>query len=285
MWQAALEPFGYGYMVNAILISTLVGATCAFLSAYLMLKGWSLMGDAMAHSIVPGVALSAFFGVPYAAGAFISGILAALGMAAVRTKTKLREDATIGLVFTTFFALGLLIISLKPTSVSVQSLVLGNILSISREESEQVALLSLVCIVLLTLKWKDLALMFFDPLFARSIGLRVDALNIFFLALLSATAVASLQVVGACLVIAMLVTPGSTAYLLTNRFGHLLWISIGIGAFTSMTGAYLSYFLDMPPGGLIVVLQTILFGIVFLFAPQHGYLHSVARPRAQHEVP
>jgi manganese/iron transport system permease protein len=285
MWQAALEPFGYGYMVNAILISTLVGATCAFLSAYLMLKGWSLMGDAMAHSIVPGVALSAFFGVPYAAGAFISGILAALGMAAVRTKTKLREDAAIGLVFTTFFALGLLIISLKPTSVSVQSLVLGNILSISREESEQVALLSLTCIVLLTLKWKDLALMFFDPLFARSIGLRVDALNIFFLALLSATAVASLQVVGACLVIAMLVTPGSTAYLLTNRFGHLLWISIGIGALTSMTGAYLSYFLDMPPGGLIVVLQTILFGIVFLFAPQHGYLHSVARPRAQHEVP
>jgi manganese/iron transport system permease protein len=274
MWQVAFEPFAYEYMRNAIIVSGLVGAMCAFLSAYLMLKGWSLMGDALAHAIVPGVALAAVFDFPFAAGAFISGILAALGMAMVRQKTKLREDAIIGLVFTSFFALGLLIISLRPSSVNLQSIVLGNILSISRAETLQIGVISVVCLTLLTLKWKDLVLIFFDSAYAQSIGLKVVGLNVFFFALLSAAAVASLQTVGACLVIAMVVTPGSTAYLLTDRFGPLILIAVALGVATSMAGAYASYFLDVSPGGLIVALQTALFLLAFLFAPKHGFINA-----------
>jgi manganese/iron transport system permease protein len=156
---------------------------------------------------------------------------------------------------------------------------MGNILSISEEESRQITYLAAACIGLLALKWRDLALIFFDATYARSIGLPVTALNVFFFSLLSAAAVASLQVVGACLVIAMVVTPGSTAYLLTDRFGPLILISVAIGSLTSALGAYASYFLDVSPGGLIVVLQTILFLIAFFFAPKHGFFRSPKKTR------
>ncbi|WP_332697250.1 metal ABC transporter permease, partial [Bosea sp. (in: a-proteobacteria)] len=225
MMELLLEPFGYQYMVKAIWVSALVGGVCAFLSCYLMLKGWSLMGDALAHAIVPGVALAYLLKVPYAAGAFFSGLLAALAMALVRVRTQLREDAVIGIVFTTFFAVGLLIVSINPTSVNVQSIVLGNILGISDEDVIQVAVIALVSLAILLARWKDLMLVFFDENHARSVGLNPLRLKILFFVLLSACTVAALQTVGACLVIAMVVTPGATAYLLTDRFGRLIAIA------------------------------------------------------------
>ncbi len=267
-----LVPFSYDYMFKAMWVSALVGSVCAFLSAYLMLKGWSLMGDALAHSVVPGVAVAYALKLPYALGAFFAGLLAALGMAFVRQQTRLREDAIIGLVFTTFFAAGLLLISLNPTSVNVQTIILGNILGISDEDAYQVVTIAVVSLAILTLKWKDLMVVFFDEDYARSIGLRPGLLKIVFFTLLSASTVAALQTVGACLVIAMVVTPGATAYLLCDRFHHLLITSVLIGAATSFFGAYLSYFIDGATGGVIVTLQTLLFIAAFYLAPKHGVL-------------
>jgi manganese/iron transport system permease protein len=272
-----LVPFAYDYMVKAMWVSALVGGTCAFLSAFLMLKGWSLMGDALGHSIVPGVAGAYLLKLPYAAGAFLAGLLAALGMAFVRSQTRLREDAVIGLVFTSFFAAGLLMVSINPTAVNVQSIVLGNILGISDEDANQVVIISAVTLGVLLLKWRDLMVVFFDEGHARSIGLHPGRLKVLFFTLLSAAVVAALQTVGACLVIAMVVTPGATAYLLTDRFPRLLVIAVVIGSLTSGVGAYLSYFLDGATGGVIVTLQTLIFLAAFYLAPKHGVLAARRR--------
>ncbi len=267
-----LTPFAYDYMWKAMWVSALVGGMCAFLSAFLMLKGWSLMGDALAHSIVPGVAGAYLLGLPYAAGAFIAGLIAALGMNFVRSQTKLREDAVIGIVFTSFFAAGLLLVSINPTAVNVQSIVLGNILGISDEDALQVVVISIVTLIVLLLKWKDLMAVFFDEAHARSVGLNPTWLKVLFFTLLSAAVVAALQTVGACLVIAMVVTPGATAYLLTDRFPRLVALAVAIGTVTSFLGAYVSYFLDGATGGMIVTLQTLVFLAAFIFAPKHGVL-------------
>lgn len=279
MIDLILEPFAYNYMVKAIWVSALVGAVCAFLSCYLILKGWSLMGDALAHSVVPGVALAYLAGLPYALGAFTSGIIAALGIAAVKRVTLLREDAVIGLVFTSFFAAGLLIVSINPIAVNVNTIIFGNILAISDEDVRQVIIIAGVALAILGLRWKDLMLAFFDEHHASSIGLSPWRLRILFFVLLSASIVAALQTVGAILVIAMVVTPGATAYLLTDRFGRMILIAMATGAGTSALGAYGSYFLDGATGGLIVVFQTVLFLLAFFLAPKHGRL--AARRAAQ----
>lgn len=272
-----MVPFGYDYMLKAMWVSALVGAVCAFLSAYLMLKGWSLMGDALAHSIVPGVAVAYIVGAPFAIGAFIAGILASLGMNFIKHQTRLREDAIIGLVFTTLFALGLLIASMWPTSVSIQTIMLGNILAIPDEDAIQVVIIAAVSLGIMIFIWKDLMVTFFDESHARSLGINTSLLKIVFFTLLSACTVAALQTVGACLVIAMVVTPGATAYLLTDRFGWLVVIAVTLGAVTSFVGAYLSYFIDGATGGVIVVLQTLLFLTAFYFAPKHGLLAARRR--------
>lgn len=269
-----LVPFAYDYMVKAMFISALVGGVCAFLSAYLMLKGWSLMGDALAHAIVPGVAGAYILGLPFAAGAFLAGLLASLGMYLVNQVSRLREDAIIGLVFTSFFAFGLLLVSIFPTSVNVQTIIMGNVLAIPDDEAIQVIIIALVSLGILALKWRDLMVVFFDENYAQTVGLHPTRLKILFFTLLSACTVAALQTVGAFLVVAMVITPGATAYLLTDRFHILLLLSVAIGASTSFVGAYLSYFLDGATGGTIVVLQTIVFLTAFIFAPKHGLLQS-----------
>ncbi|PWW03735.1 ABC-type Mn2+/Zn2+ transport system permease subunit [Hoeflea marina] len=273
-----LEPFGYGYMVNAMWVSALVGGVCAFLSCYLMLKGWSLIGDALSHSIVPGVAGAYMLGLPFSIGAFFAGGLAAAAMLFLNQRTKLKEDAIIGLIFSAFFGLGLFMVSISPTSVNIQTIVLGNILAITPGDTLQLAIIGFVSLAILIVKWKDLMVVFFDESHARSIGLNPTALKIMFFTLLAASTVAALQTVGAFLVICMVVTPGATAYLLTDRFPRLLVIAVAIGTVTSFTGAYASYFLDGATGGIIVCLQTLIFLAVFVFAPKHGML--AARRRA-----
>ena len=273
------EPFTYGYMVNAMWVSALVGGVCAFLSAYLMLKGWSLIGDALSHSIVPGVAGAYMLGLPFALGAFLSGGLAAGAMLFLNQRTKLREDAIIGLIFTSFFGLGLFMISLSPAAVNVQTIVLGNILAITPADTLQLVIIGGVSLAILLVKWKDLMVAFFDENHARSVGLNPDRLKVLFFTLLSASTVAALQTVGAFLVIAMVVTPGATAYLLTDRFPRLIVISVVIGTVTSFVGAYASYFLDGATGGIIVVAQTLIFLVAFVFAPKHGLLAARRRAR------
>ncbi|MDQ2635141.1 MAG: metal ABC transporter permease [Pseudomonadota bacterium] len=274
-----LEPFTYGYMINAMWVSALVGGVCAFLSAYLMLKGWSLIGDALSHSIVPGVAGAYMLGLPFAFGAFLSGGLAAGAMLFLNQRTKLREDAIIGLIFTSFFGLGLFMISLSPAAVNVQTIVLGNILAITPADTLQLVIIGGVSLAILLVKWKDLMVAFFDENHARSVGLNPDGLKVLFFTLLSASTVAALQTVGAFLVVAMVVTPGATAYLLTDRFPRLIIISVVIGTVTSFVGAYASYFLDGATGGIIVVAQTLIFLVAFVFAPKHGMLAARRRAR------
>ena len=273
MMTTLLEPFGYGYMVNAMWVSALVGAVCAFLSAFLMLKGWSLIGDALSHSIVPGVAGAYMLGLPFALGAFLAGGLAAGARHILNQRTRLREAALIGMIFTSFFGLGLFMVSLSPTSVNIQTIVLGNILAITPEDTLQLAVIGFVSLAVLLVKWKDLMVTFFDESHARSVGLNPPLLRLVFFTLLAASTVAALQTVGA-----FLVTPGATAYLLADRFPRLIALSVAIGAVTSFVGAYLSYFLDGATGGIIVVLQTIVFLAAFVFAPKHGFL--AARRRA-----
>lgn len=277
MIDALLVPFAYGYMVNAMWVSTLVGAICAFLSAYLMLKGWSLIGDALSHAIVPGVAGAYLLGLPFALGAFVAGGLAAGAMLFLNQRTGLKQDTIIGLIFTGFFGLGLFMVSLAPASVSLQTITLGNILAITPADTLQLAIIGFVTLAVLLAKWKDLMVVFFDENHARSIGLRPDLLRAVFFTLLAASCVAAMQTVGAFLVIAMVITPGATAYLLTDRFPRLLVISVSIGAGSSLIGAYASFFLDGATGGIIVSLQTLLFLVAFVWAPKHGLRASRAR--------
>ncbi|GHG86143.1 metal ABC transporter permease [Pseudodonghicola xiamenensis] len=273
-----LEPFSYGYMTNAMWVSALVGAVCAFLSAYLMLKGWSLIGDALSHSVVPGVAGAYLLGLPFALGAFLSGGLAAAAMLFLSDRSGLKADVIIGVIFTSFFGLGLFMASVNPMAVSIQTITMGNILAIAPEDTLQLAIIGVVSLAVLALKWKDLMVVFFDENHARSVGLRPGALKAVFFVLLSACVVAAMQTVGAFLVIAMVVTPGATAYLLCDRFPRLIATSVAIGTMTSFTGAYASYFLDGATGGIIVILQTLIFLIAFVWAPKHG--HLAARRKA-----
>ena len=280
MIETLLVPLQYEYMLKAILVSAVIGGVCAFLSCFITLKGWSLMGDALSHSVVPGVAVAYYAGWPFAAGAFVTGLLAAAGMGFVKTKTRLREDAVIGVVFTAFFALGLLLISLFPSQVDLRSIVFGNILGISNPDVIQVLIISAITLIVLGLKWRDLLLFCFDPSQARALGLNTTVLHFMLLTLLSATAVAALQTVGACLVVAMLVTPGATAYLLTDRFGKMIGLATTMGVTTSIVGAYVSYFFDGSTGGCIVTLQSLLFVIALVFGRKHGLLAARARQRA-----
>lgn len=272
MIDILLEPFGYSYMANAMWVSALVGGVCAFLSCYLMLKGWSLIGDALSHSVVPGVAGAFMLGLPFSVGAFIAGALAAGAMLFLSDRSGLKVDVIIGVIFTSFFGLGLFMVSVKPMAVSIQTIVMGNILAITPEDTLQLALIGCVSLVVLLAKWKDLMVVFFDENHARSIGLRPDRLKLVFFALLSASIVAAMITVGAFLVIAMVVTPGATAYLLCDRFPKLIVVSVAIGALTSFFGAYASYFLDGATGGVIVVFQTLVFLTAFVFAPKHGLI-------------
>ena len=259
------EPFAYEYMVKAMVLSSLVGGVCTFLSAYLMLKGWSLIGDALSHAVVPGVAIAYALGLPYAIGA-------SLAILWVKSLTNLKEDAVIGFIFTTFFALGLFIISVNPTSVNVQEIIFGNILGISDGDMMQVAIVMAVSLGFLLVFWKDLLLVFFDEIHAKSVGLSPKIYQLLFFSLLSACVVSALQTVGAILVIAMVITPGATAYQLTDKFRPLILMAGFLGVTTSGIGVYLSYYLDGATGGVIVSLQTVLFVLAFLFSPKFGII-------------
>jgi manganese/iron transport system permease protein len=284
MLETLLTPFHYDYMLRAIWVSALVGGVCGFLSSFITLKGWSLMGDALSHAVVPGVALAYLLKMPMALGAFIAGLLASGAMALIKAKSRIREDASIGIVFTSFFALGLLLISLNPAGVDRKSIILGNLLGIPDKELWQLVIISGITLLVIGLKWRDLMLFCFDPNQARTLGLRTGLLHLTLLSLLSATAVAALQTVGAVLVVAMLITPGATAYLLTDRFGIMLWISAGLGIATSVIGAYLSFFVNGATGGCIVTLQALVFLAVFFLAPKHGLLSTRRRARLSLET-
>ena len=259
-------------MVRALLISATVGGVCGLLSCYMTLKGWALMGDAVSHSVLPGVILAYAIGLPFSVGVFVFGVGSVAMIGFVKQKSRIKEDTVIGLVFTGFFALGLVLVSKTRSNIDLTHILFGNVLGISIADIQQTLLISGLVTAVLLLFRRDLLLFCFDPTHARSIGINTGVLHYLLLSVLSLAAVAGLQTVGIILVVAMLVTPGATAYLLTDRFDRMSWLAIGSSILSSLLGVYTSYWTDSSPAGCIVLVQTGLFVMAFLFAPKHGIL-------------
>ncbi|QFZ24211.1 hypothetical protein EKG83_13315 [Saccharothrix syringae] len=259
-------------MVRALAATVTAAAVCAVLSCWLVLVGWSLMGDAVSHAVLPGVVLAYVLGAPFAVGAAVFGFLAVALIGVVRDGGRVKEDAAIGIVFTTLFALGLALISVTPSQTDLNHVVFGNLLGVSRADLVQITALGAAVLVALLLKRRDFTLYAFDPVHAHAIGLDPRLLGAALLALLALTCVVALQVVGVVLVVAMLVIPGSTAHLLTDRFGRMLVIAPAVSVGAAVTGLYLSYHLDTASGAMVVLVQGVVFALAYLFAPRHGLL-------------
>ncbi len=267
-----IEPLQHPFMVRALLVSALVAAVCGLLSCFMTLKGWALMGDAVSHAVMPGVVIAYALNLPFALGAFVFGVGSVIVIGFIKQASRIKEDTVIGLVFTGFFALGLVLVSKVRSTIDLTHILFGNVLGISASDITQTLLISALVMALLLVFRRDLILFCFDPTHARSIGLHTGALHYLLLSLLSLAAVAGLQTVGIILVVAMLVTPGATAYLLTDRFDHMSWIAIASAVLSSLIGIYWSYWMDASTAGCIVLAQTALFVLSFLFAPRHGLL-------------
>jgi manganese/iron transport system permease protein len=280
-----LEPFAYEYMRQAMLVSALIGAVCGLLSCFVALKGWSLLGDALSHAVVPGVALAWILGLPFALGAFASGLLAAWVMGFIRRNSRIREDAAIGVVFTAFFGLGLVLLTLWPSNIRLRTIIFGNVLGIAPEDVVQMLIVATGVLLVLALRGRDMMLWAFDATHARAIGLDTRLLQTLLLGCVAAVAVAAMVAVGAVLVIAMLVAPGATAYLLSDRFGRMMGIATAIGAGSAFLGAWISYFLDGSTGGVIVSLQSLVFLVALVAAPRHGLLAARRARRTAMEEP
>ena len=277
MIEFLLEPFGYEFMVRALVVTVLAAVVCAVLSCWLVLVGWSLMGDAVAHSVLPGVVLAYLIGAPFALGAVAFGGLAVALIGTVRGP-RVREDAAIGIVFTTLFALGLVLVSVTPSQVDLAHVVFGNVLGISTADLAQVAGIGALVLAVALARRRDLTLYAFDPVHAHAVGLRPRRLGALLLGLLALTTVVALQVVGVVLVVAMLVIPGATARLLTDRFTVMLALAPAVAALAAVVGIELAFHADWAPGATVVLVQGAGFGLAFLAAPRHGVL---ARLRAR----
>ncbi len=273
-----LEPFTYEFMLRALAATTIAAVVCAVSSCWLVLIGWSLMGDAVAHAVLPGVVLAYLVGAPFAIGALVFGLLAVLLIGIVRDTSRVKEDAAIGIVFTSLFALGIVLVSVVPSQIDLGHIVFGNILGVGPADLVQIAVIGAVALALLIVKRRDLTLFAFDPAHAHSIGLSPRRLSALLLGLLALTAVVGLQIVGVVLVVALLIIPGATARLLTDRIQRMLVIAPLIAAASSLVGVAASYYLDVASGGAVVVVNAIVFFAVYLLHPTRGLAARIRRP-------
>ena len=267
-----IEPLQYGFLVKAIWVSAFVGLVCAVLSCYITLKGWSLMGDAVSHSVVPGVVVAYALNIPFAIGAFVFGFGSIVAIGYIKSQTRLKEDAVIGVVFTGFFAFGIVLVTKIPSNIDLFHILFGNVLGISGQDIIQTLIAGIITLVVILLRRKDLLLFCFDPNHAKAIGLNTQFIYYTMLSVLALTIVTALQTAGIILVIAMLVTPGAIAYLMTDRFDRMLAISVASSVFSCVAGTYFSYHLDVSTGGAIVVMLTLIFLLTMVFAPKYGIL-------------
>jgi manganese transport system permease protein len=272
IWDWFATPFQYPFMQTALGVSAFVGVVCAVLSCFLILKGWSLMGDALSHAVLPGVVFAYILGLPFAIGAFVSGLLCAVTIGWVKQNARVKEDAVIGLVFTAFFALGLIVLSRTPSDVHLTHILYGNVLGIEFDDVVQTLIAGTIALLVIAVLRRDLMLFCFDPNHARAIGLNAGFLYYTLLALLALTVVAALQAVGVILVIAMLITPGAIGYLLSDRFDRMMGLAVGASVLAAIFGVYLSFYLDASTAGCIVVVQAALFFAAMLFGPKRGLL-------------
>ncbi|MEP2776390.1 MAG: metal ABC transporter permease [Luteolibacter sp.] len=264
------EPFRYGFMQDAMLVGALVGAMCAVLSCFLVLKGWSLMGDAVSHAVLPGIVIAYIVGLPLAFGAFIAGLLCATGTGFVKRNSRIKEDTAMGVVFTGLFAFGIVLFSRTTSDLHLDHILVGNILGIEKAQVWQTLGLGVAVLFVTLLLRKDLLLICFDPAQARVLAMPDRFLNYLLLGLLALAIVVALQAVGIILVVAMLVTPGCVAHLWTDRFDWMLLISALSAVVATITGILISYHIDASTGGCIVLVQASLFFLSLLFAPKYG---------------
>ncbi|MCP2635607.1 metal ABC transporter permease [Microbacterium sp. HD4P20] len=279
-----LTPFGYEFMQRALAVAVVSGVVCGVLSCWLVLIGWSLMGDAVSHAVLPGVVIAYLIGTPFAVGALVFALLAVALIGGVRSTSRIKPDAAIGVVFTTLFALGLVLISVVPSQTDLGHILFGNLLGVSTPELAQIVVLGAITLAIVLLKRRDLVLYAFDPDHAGAIGLNPRRLGALLLVLLALTVVVALQAVGVVLVVALLIIPGATAYLLTDRFSTMLIISPAIAVVSAITGLYASYYLDTASGGMIVLAMGALFALAYLFSPSQGQLRRLL-PRRTRSAP
>lgn len=272
--SAWLEPFNYPFMVDAMVVGTAIATVCAVLSCYLVLKGWSLMGDAISHAVLPGIVIAYVVGIPLAIGAFLSGLLCAVATGYIKANSRVKEDTVMGVVFTGLFAFGLVLFTKVKSELHLDHILFGNILGLESGDLRDTLIVSGITLGIVLARWRDLLLFCFDPAQARTIGLPTTMLYYLLLSLLALTIVVSLKAVGIILVIAMLVTPGCIAYLLSDKFSRMLVIAVSASVFSSLTGIYASFFLNASTGACIVLVQALIFVVALLFAPKHGWLRQ-----------
>ena len=257
------DPFTSEFMQRSLLVTVVASIVCALLSCWLVLIGWSLLGDAVSHAVLPGVVLSYIVGIPFAAGALVFGFGAVALIGAVRDTTRLKADAVIGVVFTTLFAVGLVLVSVTPSHIDLSHILFGNLLGVTDADIWQVVVLGALTTAVLVVKRRDLTLLAFDPVHAHAIGLSPRRLRALLLAALAITVVVALQAVGVILVVAMVITPGATAFLLTDRISRMLVIAPAVAALCAVAGMYASYYLDASSAGMIVLMQGLAFGVAY----------------------
>lgn len=272
-----LGPLQYGFMRQALVAALIVGVVGAVVGSFLLVKRWALLGDAIAHAVLPGVAIAFLLGWPFFAGAVVTGLLTALGISFVERNSRIKQDAAMGLLFVSAFALGLAIISRIQSPVDLFHVLFGNVLAVSRQDLLLTGVTGVVVVVAIAVLYKELLLWSFDPIMAESVGLPVRWLHYLLILLTSLTIVASLQAVGIVLVVAMLIAPAATAYLLTDRFHRMVLLAALIGALSGVAGLYLSFYLDVASGATMVLVSATLFSGALLFAPRHGIIPKALR--------
>ncbi|MBD1860547.1 MULTISPECIES: metal ABC transporter permease [Trichocoleus] len=283
MLQALLEPLQYEFMQRSLVIAVLVGLICAVVGSYLMVQRLALLGDAISHSVLPGLAIAFMVGANIFVGAFIAGVLSTMAIAWIRARSPIKEDAAMGIVFSAFFALGVTLITLiqKDNKIDLNHFLFGNILGVTQQEVLDTALISAFVLLVVVLLYKELLFYTFDPLGAQAAGLPVNLLNFGLMVLIALTIVASMKTVGVILVLALLITPGATAYLLVQRLHNVMWLGAGIGIVASVSGMYLSYFYNVPSGPAIVLVVSGLFLLALLFSPTQGVFTYPAAQRGE----
>ncbi|WP_081737875.1 metal ABC transporter permease [Arthrobacter sp. H41] len=278
------EPLQYGFLTRALLVTLAAAVVSAVLSCWLILMGWSLMGDAVSHAVLPGVALAYMVGIPFSIGAFLFGAGAVALIGAVRATTKLKPDTVIGVVFTALFAAGLAIVSSTPSQIDLMHILFGNVLGVTDGELWQVLILGAVTLAVVLFKRRDLTLLAFDRTHAHVMGLNTRFLSALLLGLLALSVVVGLQAVGIILVVAMLITPGATAFLLTRSFDRMLVLAVVLTTGAAVSGIYASYYLDISTGAAVVLSQSLIFTAVYLFSRPNGLVwqrqHQQQRRRA-----
>ncbi|HEY9853637.1 MAG TPA: metal ABC transporter permease [Leptolyngbyaceae cyanobacterium] len=272
MLDALIEPLQYGFMQRSLVVAVLVGLICAVVGSYLMVQRLALLGDAIGHSVLPGLAIAFMLNVNIFVGAFIAGVVSTMAIAWIRTRSPIKEDAAMGIVFSAFFALGITLITIiqKSNKIDLNHFLFGNILGVTPEEVWNTALIAAIVLFVVGLLYKELLFYTFDPLGAQAAGLPINLLNFGLMLLIALTIVASMKAVGVILVLSLLITPGSAAYLLVKRLHYMMMLGAGIGIFSSISGMYLSYFFNLPSGPAIVLVASGIFVLALLFSPQYG---------------